>query len=72
MIVTFLSEEDTNKYVGKYVAVESFTNNSVVAHGNDLNKVLKEANKLVDELMVFCILDKHNVYTFKVEGVGVC
>ena len=53
-------------YCGQYVAVESFTNRKVIAHGDDLVKVASEAKeKGADDPVVFYVPEKDVAQIYK-------
>lgn len=64
MVVTLLSEEDSGKYGGQYVAVESFTSKKVIAHDVDALKVCKQAKEIVDDPVIFFVPDPNVSYLF--------
>ena len=64
MVVTLLSEEDSGKYSGQYVAVESFTSKKVIANDKDAAKVCEQARKIVEDPVVFFVPDPNVGFLF--------
>lgn len=57
---------DSEEFCGQYVAVESFTNRKVIAHGDDLVKVVSEAKeKGADDPVVFYVPEKDVAQIYK-------
>ena len=57
MVITLLSEEDSGKYCGQHVAVESFTSKKVIANGYDVVEVCRQAREIVDDPVIFYVPD---------------
>lgn len=55
MVITLLSEEDSDKYAGQYVAVESFTSKKVIANNKDAIKVCEQAKEITNDLVIFYV-----------------
>lgn len=58
---------NTNKYNGKYVALKSFKDNTIVGVGNSPEIALKEANKKGDkEPVIIYIAEKNLVHIYDI------